>query len=222
MIDKEFLDEYYRLSKSLAQEKNQLVDYSLSDLYSNTKTQTPNNIGVYLGESVIKQNQNQNQNKTMKPNNTNIPSSLFELLDSRGLTPEGKAIVLGNLSHESAGFKKMEEMSSGKQYEGRKDLGNVQPGDGSRFKGRGIIQLTGRDNYRRAGKALGIDLENNPELAADPDVAVKVADWYMSSRGVYDAANAGDMRKAVKLINGGYIGWDDRVRRAEEYRKMFA
>src|ERR1700704_2715751 len=77
---------------------------------------------------------------------------------------------LAQLAHESGELRYMEELASGSAYEGRKDLGNTQPGDGKRYKGRGPIQLPGRANYRAAGKALGYDLEGMPELAARPEV----------------------------------------------------
>jgi putative chitinase len=119
---------------------------------------------------------------------------------------------VAQLAHESGGFKFFEELASGADYEGRRDLGNVNPGDGVRFKGRGPIQLTGRANYRAAGQALGLDLERNPELAARPDVGFRVAAWYWQSRNISEAANAGDFNRVTKLVNGGYNGLADRER----------
>ncbi len=77
---------------------------------------------------------------------------------------------LAQLAHETGNFRYMEEIASGAAYEGRKDLGNTQAGDGKRFKGRGPIQLTGRANHRKYGQQLGIDFENNPEIVALPSV----------------------------------------------------
>jgi putative chitinase len=112
------------------------------------------------------------------------------------------AAFLGQLALESGELKYFVEIASGEAYEGRKRLGNTQPGDGPRFKGRGPIQLTGRANYKSAGAALGVDLENNPERAADPDVAFRVAAWYWTSRKLNAKADVGDYKGITKSING--------------------
>jgi predicted chitinase len=125
-------------------------------------------------------------------------------------TPERKAAFIAQLAHESGGFKYNQEIASGAAYEGRRDLGNTQPGDGKRFKGRGYIQLTGRANYAAAGKALGLDLVNNPELAAKPENASRVAAWYWNSRGLNKLADQGNFDGITKRINGGYNGKADR------------
>jgi predicted chitinase len=125
-------------------------------------------------------------------------------------TKQRQAMFLAQLAHESGEFRYMEEIASGAAYEGRRDLGNTQPGDGTRFKGRGPIQLTGRANYRAAGQALGIDLENNPRRAADPDVGFRTAAWFWKSRGLNSLAEAGNFREVTRRINGGYNGLSDR------------
>jgi predicted chitinase len=121
-------------------------------------------------------------------------------------TPKRQAAFLAQLAHESGEFRYMEEIASGSAYEGRKDLGNTHPGDGVRFKGRGPIQLTGRNNYRAAGKALGIDLENNPKRAADPDVGFRTAAWFWNSRNLSSLADSGNFREITHRVNGGYNG----------------
>ncbi len=121
-------------------------------------------------------------------------------------TPRRQAAFLAQLAHESGEFRYMEEIASGAAYEGRTDLGNTQPGDGVRFKGRGPIQLTGRSNYRAAGQALGIDLENNPTRAADPDVGFRTAAWFWNSRNLNSHADAGNFDAITYRVNGGYNG----------------
>lgn len=101
---------------------------------------------------------------------------------------------------------------------GRKNLGNVEPGDAARFTGRGYVQLTGRSNYEAAGKALGIDLVRNPELAKDPATAARIATWYWQSRsGLSEAAKRGDVSAVTKKINGGTNGLADRQAKTEQY-----
>lgn len=95
-----------------------------------------------------------------------------------------------------------------KRYDGRKDLGNLQPGDGARFKGRGFIQLTGRANYEKYGKKLGIDLVGKPELALDPKVAAKILVVYFVDHGCDVWSLRGNWRKVRRLVNGGLNGFD--------------
>jgi predicted chitinase len=94
------------------------------------------------------------------------------------------AHFLGQTCEESAGYRTTEEFASGKEYNGRADLGNAQPGDGPRFKGRGLLQLTGRANYADYGKALGVDLVNNPTLAAQPALSLKIACEYWKRHNI--------------------------------------
>lgn len=117
---------------------------------------------------------------------------------------------LAQAAHESAGFRTLEEFASGAAYEGRADLGNVKPGDGKRYKGRGIFQLTGRANYRVMGQKLGVDLEGNPELAADPMISIKTACEYWNSRKLSIYADLDDVRTITRKINGGFNGFEDR------------
>lgn len=120
------------------------------------------------------------------------------------------AAFLAQLAHESGELRYMEEIADGSAYEGRKDLGNTQPGDGRRYKGRGPIQLTGRANYQAAGLALGLDLENSPELAASAEVGFRVAAWFWTSRKLNALADTCDFRGITKVINGGYNGLEQR------------
>src|SRR5688500_1239834 len=100
-----------------------------------------------------------------------------------------EAAFLAQLAHESGEFRWMEEIASGAAYEGRRDLGNTQPGDGKRYKGRGPIQLTGRANYRRYGQLLGLDLEGNPQQASTPQVGFRIAALYWKSNGLNELAD---------------------------------
>ncbi len=120
------------------------------------------------------------------------------------------AHFLGQTCHESAGFRTTEEFASGDAYEGRRDLGNTQAGDGRRYKGRGLLQLTGRANYRALGKVLKVDLEGNPERAGDPALSLRIACEYWKSRNINAACDRDDLITVTRLINGGTNGLEDR------------
>lgn len=120
------------------------------------------------------------------------------------------AHFMGQCAHESGGFIYMEEIASGAAYEGRADLGNIQPGDGKRYKGRGPIQLTGRANYRAFGREIGIDFEAHPEMVAFPSVGLMAAVRYWNSRGLNVKADSDDLIGITKAINGGHNGLEDR------------
>jgi len=124
---------------------------------------------------------------------------------------------MAQCAHECDGFNTMEEYASGAAYEGRSDLGNTQPGDGKRYKGRGYIQITGRANYRNIGRAIGVDLENNPLKALEPAVAAKVALNYWNTRVKTRIATYCDTTGVTRVINGGTNGLSDRERKFSQY-----
>ena len=134
---------------------------------------------------------------------------IVAVAQQEGLSPAQTAYVLATATHESHLGRFMEELSSGAQYEGRADLGNTQPGDGVRFKGRGYVQITGRRNYTDWSNRLGVDLVGNPELAENPDIAAQIL-----VRGMRDGTFTGrrldayvnetttDFRNARRTVNG--------------------
>jgi putative chitinase len=103
-----------------------------------------------------------------------------------------------------------------KVYGGR--LGNDEPGDGARYIGRGLLQVTGKDNYRAVGKVLGLDLLKYPDLLAQPDIALKASIAWWESK-IPDAI-MGDIVKVTKLVNGGSIGMADRIALTNEAREV--
>jgi predicted chitinase len=138
-------------------------------------------------------------------------------------TPLRAAHFIAQLAHESDRFRALEEYASGADYEGRADLGNIEQGDGVRYKGRGVIQLTGRANYAEAGAYLGLSLEGQPGLAALPGVAYQTAALYWLSRNINADADADDIRAVTRAINGGTNGLKDRkhhLRRAKEVLRV--
>ncbi|NDW11245.1 glycoside hydrolase family 19 protein [Dysgonomonas sp. 520] len=129
-------------------------------------------------------------------------------------TPNRICMFLAQIGHESGQLKYNEELASGAAYEGRKDLGNTHTGDGRKYKGRGLIQITGRANYKQLSDAWGIDFINQPELLATPEFAVKSACWWWNNRKLNTIADNGDetaFKRITKIINGGYNGYADRL-----------
>jgi putative chitinase len=137
-------------------------------------------------------------------------------------TPLRKAHFLAQVGHESDGFNTNEEYASGRDYEGRDDLGNTQTGDGVRFKGRGLIQVTGRANYGECGRALGVDLIKSPQRLGDYDLACLSAGWYWDSRNLNRHADRDDVITITKIINGGTNGLADRQSYLARAKRVFA
>lgn len=138
------------------------------------------------------------------------------------------AAFLAQTGHESLDFTRLVEMphlkpvkscklcrtkcphEAGEQYEGRLTLGNVRRGDGILFKGRGVLQLTGRYRYDQATRALGVDFVGHPDLAFAPQHTFRIAGWYWEMHGLNTLADAGDFDSITRLVNGGYNGKADR------------
>jgi putative chitinase len=158
-------------------------------------------------------------------------------------TPTRQAAFIGQCQHESNNFKTLEEnlnysanelmrawpsrfdeatankyadkpeMIANKVYGGRADLGNTQDGDGWKFHGRGVIQLTGRSNYQVCGDALGQPFTSNPELLLEPQWACMSAGWFWNKKGLNALAEAEDWTTMTKRINGGTLGLQYRINR---------
>lgn len=140
-----------------------------------------------------------------------LPHLKRALVEFKINTPLRIAAFLAQLAHESTQWRHFEELADGSAYEGRADLGNVEPGDGKRYKGRGPIQLTGRGNYRKYGKLLGLPLEEEPERASDADVGFRIAGCYWQTRGLnlladQCADDPGAFDRITRRINGGLNG----------------
>jgi putative chitinase len=144
-------------------------------------------------------------------------------------TPPRAAAFLAQLAHESGQLRYMEEIwgptAAQRRYEPVSQLaarlGNTEPGDGRRFKGRGPIQLTGRANYRRYGRALGVDLIAQPELAATPQVGFRVAGLFWRQNGLNELADAQRFKAITRRINGGFNGLADRINFYERAKGLF-
>ena len=124
------------------------------------------------------------------------------------------AAFIAQIGHESGQLKYVKEIwgptAAQARYEGRKDLGNTVAGDGSKYRGRGLIQITGRANYMACGEGLGLDLIKQPELLEKPQHACMSAAWFWATKGLSTLADAGQFDKITQRINGGQNGAADR------------
>ena len=121
------------------------------------------------------------------------------------------AAFIAQIAHESGEFRYVRELATGQAYEGRRDLGNTEAGDGQRFKGRGLIQITGRRNYYACGKALGLDLIAHPERLEEPEFAARSAGWYWQTHGCNELADSENFEAITRRINGGLNGYTERL-----------
>ncbi|OZI23626.1 chitinase [Bordetella genomosp. 9] len=132
-------------------------------------------------------------------------------------TPTRVAAYLAQVGHESGGFIHTKELwgptPAQQRYEGRLDLGNTQPGDGKKYMGRGLIQITGRSNYAKVARGLGVDVLGNPQLLEQTDLAARSAAWWWQAHGCNGLAASGDFEALTRRINGGLNGYVDRMRR---------
>jgi putative chitinase len=150
---------------------------------------------------------------------TRLAPSLSVTLARYGITtPRRFAHFIAQAAHETAGFQTLVEYGDDPYFNKRygpqtsvgKRLGNTQPGDGARFRGRGIFQCTGRFNYSKYGKAIGIDLVGQPARAADPVNSIQIACEYWKAKGLNALADADDIEGITRKINGGLNGLADR------------
>lgn len=133
----------------------------------------------------------------------------FHIIDSLAR----QAAFLAQVAHESGSFCYTRELASGKAYENRADIGNTEPGDGPRFKGRGLIQITGRVNYTSCSLALYGDktLLKTPELLEEVEPACRSAAWFWYSHGLNALADSYQFERITRRINGGLNGQAERL-----------
>jgi putative chitinase len=151
-----------------------------------------------------------------EPKLTLFCNALNAAMDSYSISTDiEQAGFIAQVMHESGECRYVKELASGSAYEGRKDLGNTQVGDGVKFKGRGLIQITGRNNYKSLSDAFGVDFIAHPEKLEEPDYAAKSAAWFWSTHklsAIMDANTEDAFKIVTHRINGGYNGLDDRLK----------
>jgi predicted chitinase len=139
------------------------------------------------------------------------------------------AAFMAQCAHETMDFKRLTEFGGSldfRKYDPKyapkkaKALGNVKPGDGAKYKGRGFIQITGRYNYQKAGEAVGLNLLKNPELAEKPEVAAKIAVWFWQHRVQANVNNFKDTSAVTKQINPGMRGLEQRKDNFNDYMQL--
>jgi predicted chitinase len=155
---------------------------------------------------------------------------LASVAGQAGIKGEELAQFLAQLKHESWDFTKMDEKGGNNYFKQKYDpqfapktakiLGNTKPGDGAKYHGRGYIQLTGHGNYAAASKALGVDLVNHPELAADPATAAKIAVWFWQNK-TKNITDFSDTKTVTHKINPALAGLDSRQQNFAAYSKLF-
>ena len=140
--------------------------------------------------------------------------------------PKRVAAFIAQIGHESGQLRYVREIwgptAAQRGYEGREDLGNTVPGDGRKYCGRGLIQITGRTNYAKCGEALGLDLISHPELLELPQHAAMSAAWYWKQKGLNDLADQDQFNIITRRINGGLNGLADRLELWEKAREVLA
>lgn len=152
---------------------------------------------------------------------------LNEACEKYGInTPKRIAAFLAQLAHESGSLKYSIEIASGEAYDVGKlavKLGNTpeDDGDGERYKGRGLIQVTGKTNYKQVSDALGEDFVKNPSFLCMPRWAALSAGWYWDSRKLNKHADVEDFKSITYKINGGYNGYIDRIKHWLRARKIY-
>ncbi len=145
-------------------------------------------------------------------------SPLNQVLDEFEInTPQRIQMFLAQIGHESGQLRYVKELASGEAYEGRRDLGNTSPGDGVLYKGRGLIQITGKHNYVQCSLGLGLPLVENPQLLEEPLNAARSAGWFWRKKNLNSLADMGKFREMSYRINGGKEpkdpnGWADRLK----------
>lgn len=131
--------------------------------------------------------------------------------------------AMAQFAHETGGFAWLKELGDDRyfrRYEGRKDLGNVLPGDGIKYPGRGLIHVTGKSNYMECAEWTGLDCVKYPEILEEPVAACQSTAWYWMTRNLNDLCDRREFKRLTKKINGGYTGYSGRLRRLAQISEV--
>lgn len=199
---------------------------------SKVTPKTNNGSVVEWSRSVLKQNPSSITSESKISDNKTVWNDIWKQYGFKDLLKDDAAYlyILGQIEHESSNFKHMEETASGQAYEWRTDLGNVQKGDGKKYKGRGPVQVTGRNNYQKIYEEFFIpnglgeyNIVENPELGNDPKIGSLMSiGWFLvtsNGKKAIAAANNHDIKSLTEAINGGLNGFTDRKNRTNRLMK---
>ena len=179
------------------------------------------NTEVIKEDIIITSETNLNIDKLKGKIPDNVLSQISETAKKFNITSNLRlAHFLAQCAHESGNWKYRLEIASGSAYEGRKDLGNTEKGDGVKFKGRGYIQLTGRANYSKFSKFIGEDCVSNPNLVSDKYPLASAGFFFDSNKlwSICDLGSTDDIvTKVTKRVNGGTNGLSDRLKHFKTY-----
>lgn len=170
---------------------------------------------VYLNDTSFKNLLFATYPKGIKSNIDQLSTPIFNYLDKYQIDTELRLChFLGQIGHETGELRYREEIATGANYEFRKSLGNIYKGDGRKFKGRGIIQLTGRYNYQLFADTYNLPIVMlKPEIIANEDELCALTAFFFWKRNKLNIfADANNIKGLTKRINGGYNGLKDRIR----------
>lgn len=209
---------------------------------TNLDSRSSNNETIDAGNSKPPEGMTGSRATTTVPRNEGYERMLAGINEYGITDPEEQAMVLAQMGHESAGFTATEENLNygasqlsnvfGKYFNNSQAasyarnpeaianrvygnrMGNTEEGDGWKYRGRGFIQLTGKNNYQALSDATGVDYVSNPDLVSDPEHSAKASLWWWKNRaGLPESAQRGDVQTSTEKINGGHNGLSDRIKR---------
>ena len=180
-------------------------------------------------EPVVKQDPTKDRGKVNEPPKPKNPADFLKYMaEKAGMKGDELSQFMAHAAHETGDFKHLVEQGTKdyfiKKYDKAhspktaKILGNIEHGDGIKFRGRGFLHITGRYNYKIVGKALGLPLEQKPELLEDMEIAAKASIWFWNHRVKPNVDDFGDIKQVTKKINPALKGMADRIKKLAHWK----
>jgi putative chitinase len=197
--------------------KGPAVTYTQQDVQKDKDTQQSLDPNTDIKPSTQADKKVDNRHTSQYANRTE-QAKLVKSLQSAGVKGVELAAFLAQAAHETLGFTRYVESGSKDyfaQYDGK--LGNDKPGDGYRYRGRSYLHITGKENYAKIGKAIGVDLVKHPELLEKPEIGFKASLWYWKNKVKSHNPDFGDVISITQLVNGSATGLGDRSKNFDSY-----